>query len=70
MFLNLAQAKLREQVEELVGKLKARARRRSIRRFKKIAEALPKAAAEMKAAEGDLKAHEGRRKRCRPSSAR
>ena len=38
--------------------------------FKKIAEALPKAADEMKAAEVDLKAHEGRTTRCRRSSAR
>ena len=50
MFLNLAQAKLREQVEELVGKMKARLGAVDPA-FKKIAEALPKAAEEMKAAE-------------------
>ena len=43
VFLNLAQAKLREQVEELVGKLKARLGAVDPA-FKKIAEALPKAA--------------------------
>ena len=69
MFLTLAQAKLREQVEELVGKMKSRLGTVDPA-FKKIAEALPKAAEEMKAAEADLKAHEGRRQRCRPSSAR
>src|SRR5204863_7820784 len=55
VFLNLAQAKLREQVEELMGKLKARL---SVvdPAFNKIAEVLPKAAEEMKAAENDLKA--------------
>ena len=50
VFLNLAQAKLREQVEELVGKMKARLGDVD-RGFKKIAEVLPKAAAEMKTAE-------------------
>ena len=55
VFLNLAQAKLREQVEELVGKLKARLGAVDPA-FNKIAEALPKAAEEMKAAESDLKA--------------
>jgi Domain of unknown function (DUF4175) len=55
VFLNLAQAKLREQVEELMGKLKARL---SVvdPAFNKIADVLPKAAEEMKAAENDLKA--------------
>src|SRR5436309_237409 len=55
VFLNLAQAKLREQVEELMGKLKARL---SVvdPAFNKIAEVLPKAAEEMKSAETDLKA--------------
>src|SRR5207247_1808127 len=55
VFLNLAQAKLREQVEELVGKLEARLGHVD-NGFNKIAEVLPKAAAEMKAAESDLKA--------------
>jgi hypothetical protein len=55
VFLNLAQAKLREQVEELVGKLKARLGAVDPA-FNKIAEALPKAAEEMKSAESDLKA--------------
>ena len=55
VFLTLAQAKLREQVEELVGKLNSRLRDADPA-FKKIAEALPKAATEMKAAEGNLKA--------------
>ena len=55
VFLNLAQAKLREQVEELVGKLKARLGTVDPS-YNKIAEALPKAADEMKAAESDLKA--------------
>jgi len=55
VFLNLAQAKLREQVEELMGKLKARL---SVvdPAFNKIADVLPKAAEEMKTAENDLKA--------------
>src|SRR2546423_9144071 len=55
VFLNLAQAKLREQVEELVGKLKARLGVVDPA-FNKIAEVLPKAAEEMKAAETDLRA--------------
>ena len=55
VFLNLAQAKLRDQVEELVGKLKARLGTVDPA-YNKIAEALPKAAEEMKAAESDLKA--------------
>src|SRR5437762_3221900 len=55
VFLNLAQAKLREQDEEQMGKLKARL---SVvdPAFNKIAEVLPKAAEEMRSAEGDLKA--------------
>jgi biotin carboxyl carrier protein len=55
VFLNLAQAKLREQVDELVGKLKARLGVVDPA-FNKIAEVLPKAVEEMRAAEGDLKA--------------
>ncbi|HWW85234.1 MAG TPA: DUF4175 family protein, partial [Vicinamibacterales bacterium] len=55
VFLNLAQAKLREQVEELVGKLQTRLGHVD-EGFNKIAEALPKAAQEMKSAEADLKA--------------
>src|SRR3954451_18845871 len=54
VFLNLAQAKLREQVEELVGKLKSRLGAVDPK-YNKIAEALPKAADEMKLAEADLK---------------
>src|SRR5204863_5908036 len=55
VLINLSQAKLREQVEELVGKLKARLGSVDPA-FNKIAEALPKAAEEMKAAETDLRA--------------
>src|SRR5438552_17166961 len=55
VFLNLAQAKLREQVEELVGKLKARLGAVDPS-YNKIADVLPKAAAEMNAAESDLRA--------------
>jgi hypothetical protein len=55
VFLNLAQAKLREQVEELVGKLEARLGHVD-EGFNKIADLLPKAAVEMKSAEGELKA--------------
>jgi hypothetical protein len=55
VFLNLAQAKLRDQVEELVGKLKARLGTVDPA-YNKIAEALPKAAEEMKSAESELKA--------------
>jgi hypothetical protein len=54
VFMNLAQAKLREQVEELVQKLKARLGSVDPS-FNKIAETLPKAVDEMKAAEADLK---------------
>src|SRR5215467_10718226 len=57
VFLNLAQAKLRGQVDELVGKLQARVGVVDPG-FKAIAEALPKASAEMKTAEGNLKAQE------------
>ncbi|OLC45785.1 MAG: hypothetical protein AUH43_15290, partial [Acidobacteria bacterium 13_1_40CM_65_14] len=55
VFINLAQAKLREQVDELVGKLKARLGAVDPA-FNKLAEVLPKAAEEMKLAENDLKA--------------
>ena len=54
VFLTLAQAKLREQVEELSGKMNSRLDAVDPS-FKAIAEALPKAAAEMKNAEGQLK---------------
>src|SRR5689334_25313035 len=57
VFLNLAQAKLRAQVDELVAKLQARVGVVDPG-FKAIAEALPKASTEMKAAEGDLKAQQ------------
>ncbi len=54
VFLTLAQAKLREQVEELSGKMNSRLDVVDPA-LKTIAEALPKAAAEMKTAEGNLK---------------
>ena len=54
VFLNLAQAKLREQVEELVGKLKSRLGSVDPS-YNKIAEILPKAVDEMKSAETDLR---------------
>jgi hypothetical protein len=54
VFLNLAQAKLREQVEDLVGKLTARMGAVDPG-FNKIAEVLPKAVVEMKSAETELK---------------
>jgi len=54
VFLNLAQAKLREQVEELVTKLKSRLGAVDPS-FNSIAEVLPKAADEMKAAETELR---------------
>jgi uncharacterized protein DUF4175 len=54
VFLNLAQAKLREQVEELVAKLEARLGHVD-EGFNKIADLLPRAANEMKAAESNLK---------------
>ena len=57
VFLNLAQAKLRDQVEELVGKLEARLGAIGGNGpFGEIAAMLPKAAAEMKLAETQLKA--------------
>src|SRR4029077_15740400 len=55
VFMNLAQAKLREQGEELVQKLKSRLGSVDPN-FNKIADVLPKAIDEMKAAETDLKA--------------
>ena len=54
VFLTLAQAKLREQVEELSGKMNSRLDSVDPA-FKAIADALPKAAEEMKTAESDLK---------------
>jgi hypothetical protein len=54
VFLNLAQAKLREQVEELVTKLVSRLGSVDPS-YNKIAEVLPKAAEEMKAAETELR---------------
>src|SRR5689334_12638084 len=54
VFLNLAQAKLREQVEELVTKLKSRLGAVDPS-FNTLAEVLPKAAEEMKSAESELK---------------
>ncbi len=54
VFLTLAQARLREQVEELSEKMNSRLDVVDPA-FKSIAEALPKAAAEMKSAEADLK---------------
>jgi hypothetical protein len=54
VFLNLAQAKLREQVEELVTKLKSRLGSVDPS-YNTIAEVLPKAAEEMKAAETELR---------------
>jgi hypothetical protein len=54
VFLTLAQARLREQVEELSEKMNSRLDVVDPA-FKTIAEALPKAAAEMKLAEADLK---------------
>src|SRR4029077_6092369 len=59
VFLNLAQAKLRAQVDELVQKLQARVGVVDPG-FKAIAEALPKASAEMKTAEGNLKAQQAK----------
>src|SRR5438270_12434412 len=54
VFLNLAQAKLREQVEELTQKLTSRLGSVDPS-YNKIAEVLPKAAEEMKAAESELR---------------
>jgi len=68
VFLNLAQAKLRAQVDELVGKLQARVGVVDPG-FKAIAEALPKASAEMKTAKATSR-RSRRRRRSRPSSAR
>ncbi len=51
VFLTLAQAKLREQVEELSGKMNSRLDAVDPA-FKEIAEALPKAAEEMKTRRG------------------
>src|SRR4029077_4058193 len=59
VFLTLAQAKLRAQVDELVGKLQARVGVVDPG-FKAIADALPKASAEMKTAEGNLKAQQAK----------
>jgi hypothetical protein len=59
VFLNLAQAKLRAQVDELVGKLQARVGAVDPT-FKAISEALPKASAEMKTAESNLKAQQAK----------
>jgi hypothetical protein len=59
VFLTLAQAKLREQVDELVGKLQARLGVVDSE-FRKIAELLPKASAEMRSAEGQLKAQQAK----------
>src|SRR5215813_12688535 len=59
VFLNLAQAKLRAQVDELVQKLEARVGVVDPG-FKAIAEALPKASAEMKTAENNLKAQQAK----------
>src|SRR6185295_5320316 len=56
VFLNLAQAKLRAQVDELAEKIKARLGAIDDPAFKEIAEMLPKASAEMKDAENLLKA--------------
>jgi hypothetical protein len=53
--INLSQGKLRQQVEELMGKLKARLGVVDPA-FNKIAEVLPQAAEEMKSAESDLRA--------------
>ncbi|MDR1989455.1 MAG: hypothetical protein LBQ09_04405, partial [Acidobacteriaceae bacterium] len=54
VFLTLAQAKLRDQVEELSGKMNSRLDAVDPA-FKAIAEALPKAAEAMKSAESNLK---------------
>jgi hypothetical protein len=59
VFLTLAQAKLREQVEELSGKMNSRLDAVDPA-FKTIAEALPKAAAEMKAAEANLRGQQAK----------
>src|SRR5204863_8728108 len=59
VFLTLAQAKLREQVEELSGKMNSRLDAVDPA-FKTIADALPKAAAEMRAAESNLKGQQAK----------
>jgi len=59
VFLTLAQAKLREQVEQLSEKMNARLDVVD-EAFKTIAEALPKAATEMASAEGELKGQRAR----------
>ena len=59
VFLTLAQAKLRQQVEELSGKMNSRLDAVDPA-FKQIAEALPKSAAEMKTAEGNLKGQQAK----------
>src|SRR6476646_7441254 len=59
VFLTLAQAKLRQQVEELSGKMNSRLDAVDPA-FKAIAEALPKAAGEMKTAEGNLKGQQAK----------
>jgi len=56
VFLTLAQSKLRDQVQELVDKLNSRLGGGEASGFSKIAQALPKAVGEMKAAEQDLRA--------------
>jgi hypothetical protein len=53
VFLNLAQGKLREQVDELVSRMSMRVADDPA--FKRIAEALPRAAQEMRIAESQLK---------------
>ena len=69
VFLTLAQAKLREQVEELSGKMNSRLDAVDPA-FKTIAEALPKAADGDEDRRRRPEGPAGRRKRCRPSSAR
>ena len=59
VFLTLAQAKLREQVEELSGKMNSRLDSVDPA-FKSIADALPKAAEEMKSAESNLKGQQAK----------
>src|SRR5262249_36558385 len=54
VFLTLAQAKVRQQVDELLMKMHSREVAGMSEGFKKIAELLPKASAEMKTAEGHL----------------
>ena len=56
VFLTLAQSKLRDQVQELVDKLTSRLGGGEAPGFSKIAQALPKAVDEMKAAEQNLRA--------------